>query len=349
MITCSELPQDHQELKISVISPVYNVADYIVETLHSLHRQTLSSSDFEVILVDDHGADDSIARAEAFAREHGWEGQLRILQTPQNSGPGIARNIGLQHARGKYIAFVDSDDLLCPEALQQIYEAAEAAEADVAYCQVQYYGGPKDKKVVRNPRVHPGLLSDQGKKDFLVSFKTFCYAFIYRRDFLMEHQLLFPKERSSEDTYFLTQVLLYVQRMVCVDLPLYLYRIRPASLTTVVNPHRWRDKLSAFSKLMDDLHRRGCYARYSFEIDYIYLKKAYMVGALNYLSSVERGEATILAEMRSEMQRQVPQWRCNPYLRRSLKFRLLMWLLNRPSSLTLRLLPKLLRSLNVAL
>ena len=93
-------------MKVSIISPVYNCAPYIVECIQSLLAQTCQ--DFEVLLVDDHGTDDSISVARAFVEQQGMGEKFRFLQTPCNSGPGIARNIGIEAAKGEYVAFIDA-------------------------------------------------------------------------------------------------------------------------------------------------------------------------------------------------------------------------------------------------
>lgn len=95
--------------KVSVIIPMYNAAPYLVETLQSVFSQ--SFQDYEVIVVDDGSTDHTLALARSF------EPRIRVL-SQANCGPAAARNLGFAHARGEYLAWLDSDDLWMPDMLQ---------------------------------------------------------------------------------------------------------------------------------------------------------------------------------------------------------------------------------------
>lgn len=97
---------------VSIITPVYNAARWLPETLASVRAQTLT--DWEQILVDDGSTDNSAAIVEAAARE---DARFRPLRTPRNLGPSVARNLAIDAARGRFIAFLDADDLWLPEKL----------------------------------------------------------------------------------------------------------------------------------------------------------------------------------------------------------------------------------------
>ena len=96
--------------KVSLIIPVYNAAPYVEACIASLIAQTMD--EVEIILVDDHGSDDSMQIAQAYVKAHQSSKQFRFLATPHNMGPGPARNIGIEAAQGEYIGFVDSDDII---------------------------------------------------------------------------------------------------------------------------------------------------------------------------------------------------------------------------------------------
>lgn len=117
---------------ISVIVPVYNVADYIAACLHSLQAQTLQ--DFEVIVVDDGATDESAVRARAAVADD----PRFVFLGQDNRGLSAARNTGLAKARGAFIAFVDSDDRVHPDYLAHLHRALEAHGADWAACAICY-------------------------------------------------------------------------------------------------------------------------------------------------------------------------------------------------------------------
>ena len=100
--------------KFSIIIPVYNAVGQIKETIESILNQ--SNVDFEVLLVDDGSTDDSLVLIKEYADRNA---NFKVF-TQENTGPGAARNIGIENAKGDYIVFVDSDDLLAEEALQKL-------------------------------------------------------------------------------------------------------------------------------------------------------------------------------------------------------------------------------------
>src|ERR1039458_10379468 len=97
---------------VSIITPVFNASRWLPETFATVRAQTLT--DWEQILVDDGSTDDSLAMVEAAAAE---DPRFRSLRTPCNGGPSAARNLAIEAARGRFIAFLDADDLWHPEKL----------------------------------------------------------------------------------------------------------------------------------------------------------------------------------------------------------------------------------------
>ncbi len=112
--------------KISVIIPFYNVEKYIAECLDSVLSQ--SYRNIEVICVDDHGQDGSRAIVDSYAAK---DERVRVLDLGGNRGIGPARNAGMDAITGEYFVFLDSDDMLAENALQNLYDAASRTGADV--------------------------------------------------------------------------------------------------------------------------------------------------------------------------------------------------------------------------
>lgn len=123
--------------EISVIVPVYNVADHVAACIASLRAQTFT--DFEAIVVDDGATDDSHALA---VQAIGDDTRFRVIRQ-ENRGLSAARNTGLEAARGRFIAFVDSDDRADPRYLEDLLEAIRMTGAPMAACAVRsvYPGG----------------------------------------------------------------------------------------------------------------------------------------------------------------------------------------------------------------
>jgi glycosyltransferase involved in cell wall biosynthesis len=103
--------------QVSIITPVYNAARWLPDTLASVKAQTFS--DWEHLLVDDGSKDDSVSIIEAAAKE---DARIRLLRMPSNGGPSLARNTAIRAATGRYIAFLDADDLWLTEKLARSVE-----------------------------------------------------------------------------------------------------------------------------------------------------------------------------------------------------------------------------------
>lgn len=111
-------------MEISIIIPVYNKAEYISDCLNSLLRQDFA--DFEIVCVDDGSTDNSGALCDQQAAD---DNRIRVIHT-ENGGVTAARRKGVEAARGKYIVFVDADDMLLPDALKTLHKAITGTNAD---------------------------------------------------------------------------------------------------------------------------------------------------------------------------------------------------------------------------
>ena len=111
-------------LKISVILPVYNVAQYLDSCLKSVIRQTLN--EIEIICINDGSTDNSLEILKEFSRND----SRIIVITQENAGAGAARNKGLSLAKGKYLSFLDADDFFEPTMLEDAYKACEEKQLD---------------------------------------------------------------------------------------------------------------------------------------------------------------------------------------------------------------------------
>lgn len=263
-------------IHLSIIIPVYNTSAYIEQCLQSVEVQTLK--DIEVVLVDDHGQDDSILVAKDFvAKSKRKDIHYVFAQTQSNSGPAVARNIGIQIARGEYIAFLDADDWIEPEMYETLYTNARYYSADLSCCGLmQDFEDGSPSKVLKNPRVVNGDFMDDTKKYFLRTFVSYFTSFIYRRKWLSENDIFFADTKSAEDSSFLACCILAANRIAYKDEPYYHYIIHSGSLT---QRKVWKgaEKRKAFGKLFAFAKRKGLMSTYWPQLCYIYIKKAILV------------------------------------------------------------------------
>ena len=232
-------------MKLSIIIPVCNVEQYIRPCLESIYRQGLSDKDFEVIVVNDGSTDNSIKVVERIQERHKNISQINPVQTtptPLNSGgetahvgPSVCRNTGMEMAKGEYVLFVDSDDLLMDNGLSVLLQKAMETEADMV---VADFMRMKDEEItsVYEARLTDARVVDKSGLDYYVEdydpgVGSFIWRILYKRTFLNENQIrLFPGV-YYEDIPFLQECYLKAKRVIGIHLLYYIYRIRQRSCT----------------------------------------------------------------------------------------------------------------------
>ena len=303
--------------RISLIVPVYNAASYIEDCLASLVAQTLD--DIEVLLVDDHGRDDSMQMAKAYVEAHPCKKRFRYLETPHNMGPGPARNVGIENALGEYIGFVDRDDVVAVDFCERLYSAARQYDADLAYCQAELVK-PNEVTPLRNPVIESGAFEGERRRYFLTHYATLFVSFLYRTSLLREYGINFPATRSAEE-----------------------------SLSEVRNPKRYIDKIKSFDLLMEFAKERGLYDANREELDYIYLKKGYLLGILTYIYNEEHPQMLTVCKIHNHLLSYVPDYKANPYYHADRKLRLLHTLIRQGLRLAFKVLPWYIRKTKMKL
>ncbi len=326
-------------IKVSVILPVYGVAQYIEKCTQSLLDQTLQEMEF--IYVDDHGPDNSIELVQRMIADHPRKEQFVFLKPEHNMGAGMARNFAIPQAQGEYVAFVDSDDWIEPNMFEELYnEAQRHGGTDLCYCQAakDYLDG-QPTEILKNPDIEPGELTPEKRRFFLTNYVSLFWTFIYKRDMINRFEIRYPASRSADDSFFVTSNLLLASSAAHVDKPFYHYLIRPGSVCTTKDSTKYQKRLDTFRSLMAFLKEKGVYAEYKNEIDFIYFKKGYLTSVFNYVyNSLEPKKETV-REIRAEMVKQVPDYAANPYLKGKLALRTLDCLLHHFTGLALKLIP----------
>ena len=224
---------------VSVIVPMYKVERYIKSCVDSILAQTFQ--DFEIILVDDASPDNC---AELCQKFYGDNEKVRLVRHEKNLGLGPARNTGMKHAVGKYIYFVDSDDLILPAALEKLFNVAERTNAQVVrtagwYKLKQEEAKPvhaKDLKLTWARYNNEGFLPNNLIYRFEQLWKKIelnpsAWCGFYRRDFLETNQIQFISI-ICEDVPFHLIVLGLAERFYILHDAVYIYRIRENSIMT---------------------------------------------------------------------------------------------------------------------
>ncbi|MBP5210545.1 MAG: glycosyltransferase family 2 protein [Bacteroidales bacterium] len=313
--------------KISIIIPVYNSKDFIINCLISVLSQTLE--DIEAIIVDNCGTDESIEMAREYLKDYSGPVSFKFASTESNSGPGTARNLGISLAEGEYVCFLDSDDTLESDYCRKLYESAKEFDTDLTYCNLRSVVYNWSSEICKNLPIQDGYFDYKTKTFFLTHFISYFTTYIYRREFLEEKGISFPSTRSSEDSCFLAGALLAATRISAVAEPLYNYIIRENSLTCTKDETRYRDKLNSFRSLLEFARKTGYYALYKPELDYLFIKKGYLITVFNYFVNNDRYSKKDLKDTYDVLNQEVPDYKKNPYLKDNSMMRYLIYLINR--------------------
>ena len=215
---------------VSIIVPVYNVAPYLERCLSSIRQQTCR--DFEVWLVEDGSSDESPGICRAFVSA---DPRFHLLEQ-HNQGAAAARNLGMDHAGGRYLQFVDGDDWLTPDATASFLHAAESTGCDLAVS--RFYRVHQNRQAerghIRGCRV---MTRREYAEEMVKAPANFYYGVmwnkLYRRAVAEANRLRCPADMAwCEDFLFNLDYIACCRLVATVDRPLYYYRKRDDSLVS---------------------------------------------------------------------------------------------------------------------
>lgn len=243
-------------IKVSVIVPIYNAEQYLVQCLDSIMNQTLK--DIEIILINDGSTDSSAEICQRYSND-----SRVIYYVKENEGLAAARQDGMDRARGEYIGFVDSDDWIEPEMYEKMYVAAKTNDADVVFCNCienenghrftpEMRSGAYDRTQILTDVLPRTLayISDKGEKRAI----RWCnWLRIYKKELLDEHDIRFDRRfRRSQDLQLTYEAMLAAKRFYYLgDDYLYHNRVVADSLSRGYTKNMW----SLYIPLIERLYR----------------------------------------------------------------------------------------------
>lgn len=221
--------------KVSIIIPFYNVAPFLEQCLDSVLNQTFS--DFEVLLIDDCGTDESLLIAERFIsvhslQERGW----RILHHSHNRGLSAARNTGIKAAQGEWIYFFDSDDYISADAISTLYDIATCEQGiEMAVGDISTLVAEKSTNI--NGRIwnylpmKEGVCQQSVLNHFLDgSYYVMAWNKLIRSDFLRQHNLYFKEGLIHEDDLWSFCCACWHKKISITHNQTYIYRLHDNSI-----------------------------------------------------------------------------------------------------------------------
>ena len=222
-----------EEIKVSVVIPVYNVDKFLNNTLSDITGQTLK--EIEIICVDDGSTDKSCEIIEEWMKK---DSRIQLIKQT-NQYAGVARNNGLKKARGKYVIFWDADDLFEEKALEVLYTQAEKEQSDICICGARKYDNERQEYTALKACLNEDLLPEKETfNKFDVPDNIFNltnnvpWNKLYRTKFVLDNKLEYQAIKQANDTYFTIMALFLAERITYVKDILIAYRVNnEASLT----------------------------------------------------------------------------------------------------------------------
>ena len=210
--------------KVSVIIPVYNVEKYLEECVNSVRNQTLT--DIEIICVDDGSTDNSY---DILLKLQKQDDRVIVLKQ-KNEFAGVARNKGIDIAKGEYLVFLDSDDFFEKDLLESLYNTCKKYDADVCVCDADNYDNTTGKYFDTGYYWKDALSGDCCSKEEL-GVNTFLITYpmpwnkMYKKALVDRYNLRFQKIRKTNDLGFVYLGIACAEKIAVVDKKLIHYRV----------------------------------------------------------------------------------------------------------------------------
>lgn len=225
-----------KDIKLSVIIPVYNVEKYVGACIESLYIQNLSEKEFEIILINDGSTDNSLNIIQEFKKLHT---NITIIDQ-KNQGLSATRNNGIKLAKGEYILFVDSDDIIIENKLNYMLHLAIQNQVDILKGDYIKANNQEIEKGIEIPKALPHFSFNikTGEQGFIEDYNPmYSYAVLnlYRREFIMTNQLYFLEGKYFEDVAYTIEAYLKANRFMAIPLKFYVYRQNDSSIMATMS------------------------------------------------------------------------------------------------------------------
>lgn len=292
------------EKKVSVIVPCYNVEKYIDRCIESLVSQTIGVEALELIFVDDASTDSTLTQLTKWEQQ--FPESILVIACDQNGRQGRARNIGMEYASAPYWSFVDADDWLEKDALEQMYQIAVSEQVEVVIGQMGRDAGSgflKDEfSFVGEYHSRQDVTREQRRK-FLEFGIGACVGKLYQATFLQAHEMHFLEDTAYEDNYFCALLVAYLSSYYAVPQKYYHYFANLSSTVTSRNSERHLERLAVELQTLDKLCELGLDQEYRDAIYGRFLKLYY----LNTLHLIFQRFDVLPYEILNQMRREVLQ------------------------------------------
>lgn len=258
--------------KVSVIVPVYNVENYLDKCVKSICSQIYQN--LEIILVDDGSTDSSAEMCDAYAIA---DARVKVIHK-KNGGLADARNVGIEHAKGEYLLFIDSDDWIHQELVEKTIAIAEKEDTDVVI--FDYVGVRQDGTVCSQfcANLEPMKVVSVLEEPRLITVSCSAVNKLYKTSFWKSTGLTFPKGRYYEDLGTIPKLMALAQRVVYCNENFYYYLMREGSIMHTKNFEKnYKDRTAVLDDILLFFEVKKLYERYNNELEYLIFENGYYI------------------------------------------------------------------------
>lgn len=302
-------------MKLSIIVPVYNVEKYLAKCLDSLIHAELEG--YEIIAVNDGSTDSSPAILEEYAAR--YPALIRVIHQ-QNGGLGAARNTGTAAAAGQYLLYVDSDDCLLPEAVEELLGYCGKGY-DICFFDAESVD--EEGKVLSYIEGHEaeGDFCLEGCPRLLLSAPN-AWNKLFRKSLMADKGIEFPGRVWYEDIRTMPKLYPDARRCCRIKKPYYRYLLRQGSIMNNKNIVRNLEIIEALDDLNAYYQDQGAYDTYKNELEYLSFYHQYICAVVRVCLGGRK--STLADKLRDDFVAKFPSHKANPYVKAApLKYKLL--------------------------
>ena len=284
--------------KVSIIVPVYNVSNYLGKCLESLVNQSLK--DIEIIVINDGSTDNSLEIAREYEKKYS---NILSVYSQKNGGLSDARNHGLKYAKGKYIAFVDSDDYVKKDMFLKLYNYGVKNDLDVVVSDTIVKEDASE--YILNSNLN---YSDDVLKNYVIAYPMACIRLI-KASVLKNFK--FKKGIFYEDLEAMPSLVLKTSKIGFINYAGYYYVQHSGS---IMKQKKFNSKLLDIFDVLDT-NKVRLLSKYLEEVEYLYITHLLRSATLRFLDYNNCKE--LLKRIRKIMKKEFPNWKNNPYYKQS--------------------------------
>ncbi len=225
-----------ENVKISIIMPVFNTAHFVGKAIESVLSQTFT--EYELICINSASTDNSLEILKRYAT---IDSRIKIIDK-ENASQGADRNYALPFAKGDYIFYLDSDDWISEDALVSMYEKISKEKAEILiFDGFKYFDSQKTYQIYNYTAPIYNLFQTNTfnplqAKDIIFTLNAFPLK-IYKKDFLIENDIKYSDHRFLEDSLFFVKAIICAKKICCLNKKIYYYRIRENSASNCAGKH----------------------------------------------------------------------------------------------------------------